>query len=211
MQTRNRLIAGAVFLLLAAALIIISQRVDFSRGRETATPPAGLEPLFPEAQDEAAIAIRITDNETGGVFAASSEDGETWVIEESPAETDPALVVDSARLRGVLAALPSLTPSRILSEVEALAPYGLDNVHYTISFRVTSGEEYTFYVGSPNPTHTGYYARLTEDVGLATEVYLLPSYIIDQLVDLLDNPPLVEPTATPEPSPEQTATLEPEG
>lgn len=210
MQTRNRLIAGAIFLLLAAALIIISQRVDFGRGRETDTLPAGLEPLFPEAQDQVAIAVRITDNEAGRTFAASSEDGETWVIEESPAEIDPALVVDNARLRRVLAGLPSLTPNRILSEIEALAPYGLDNVHYTVSFRVTSGGEYTFYVGSPNPTHTGYYARLTENVGLATEVYLLPSYTIDQLIDLLDNPPLVEPTSTPEPSPEPSATPEAE-
>ncbi len=211
MQTRNRLIAGAVFLVLAAALFIIAQKVNLKVGEETATPAAVLEPLFPEARDEVATAIRITDNETGKTFAATSEDGETWTIEESPTEPDPTLVVDNARLRGVLVGLPSLTPNRILSEVEALAPYGLESVHYTITFRTTGNKQYTFYVGSPNPTKTGYYARLTEEVGLATEVYLLPSYTIEQLIGLLDNPPLVEPTATPAPTLTPTVTPEPEG
>jgi hypothetical protein len=47
------------------------------------------------------------------------------------------------------------------------------------------------YVGSATPTQSGYYVRKD---GM---VYVAGKFEIDDLVDLLKNPPVLPPTATP--------------
>ncbi len=198
MNTRGRLIAGAVLLALAAGLIVLVTQVDLRAPAEEGdeaipTPP---DALFPEDASDVVTAIRVTDNETGETFAASTEDGETWMIDEAPEGTDTTLGADQARLAGAVIALPGVRPSRILSEIEALAPYGLDRAQYTLTFRLAGGNEHTLYVGSLNPTGSGYYVRLTEDVGTAAEVYVIPAYTLDQALAFVDDPPVVRPTPT---------------
>jgi hypothetical protein len=205
MQTRNRLIGGLVLLGVAAALIttfvLLGKReeepeVDTTADAETVD-------LFPDAVFAVVESFSVTDNETGQTFAASiGEDSSEWVIDEMPTEPDPALVVDSNQITSSLFSLPSMQSSRVLSEIEALAPFGLEEAHYTITFRVTSGSEHTIYVGSQNPTGTGYYVRLSEDIDLTQEVYLVDTYSLDSIIWFLGNPPLVEPTPEPEEQPE---------
>ncbi|MBN1119641.1 MAG: DUF4340 domain-containing protein [Anaerolineae bacterium] len=197
MQTRNRLISGLVLLGVAAALIttfvLLGKREEEPEVDETAE--AETVDLFPDAVFGVVEAFSVTDNETGDTFAASiDEDSFEWVIDEMPTEPDPALVVDSNQITSSLFSLPSLQSSRVLSEIEALAPFGLEEAHYTITFRVTSGGEHTIYVGSQNPTGTGYYVRLTESVDLTQEVYLVDTYSLDSVIWFLENPPLIEPT-----------------
>lgn len=197
MQPRGRLIAAAVFLVLAVVLIVIVVKVPF--GGEAEPTPEPAEPLFPDSQNDVAVAIEVADSETGETLAASSEDGQTWAIDQAPQGTDLSLPVDSARLTGVLIALPGVTPTRVLSEVEALAPYGLDSARYTVRFTTAGGRQHTLYVGALNPTGTDYYVRLTEDVGAAGVVYLVPSYNLEQVLGLLSDPPVLAPTPTLEP------------
>jgi hypothetical protein len=206
MQTRNRLISGLVLLGVAAALIttfiLLGKREEEPEVDTTAE--AETVDLFPDAVFGVVEAFSVTDNETGETFAASIDEGSAeWVIEEMPTEADPALVVDSNAITGSLFSLPSLQSSRVLSEIEALAPYGLDEAHYTITFRVTSGAEHTLYVGSMNPTGTGYYVRLSEDIDLTQEVYLVDTYSLDSVIGFLENPPMVEPTPEVEETPEE--------
>jgi hypothetical protein len=205
MQTRNRLISGLVLLGVAAALIVtfILLGKKEEEPEADATPDTETVDLFPDAVFGVVEAFSVTDNETGDTFAASvEEDGVNWVIDEMPTEPDPALVVDNSALTAPLFGLPSLQSSRVLSQIEALAPYGLDEAHYTITFRVTNGVEHTFYVGSENPTGTGYYVRLSEDVDLTQEVYLVNTYSLDSVIGFLESPPLVEPTPEVEATPE---------
>jgi hypothetical protein len=204
MQTRNRLIGGLVLLGVAAALIttfvLLGKREEEPEVDETAD--AETIDLFPDAVFGVVEAFSVTDNETEQTFAAKINDDGIWEIDEMPTEADPDLVVDSSQITGSLFSLPSLQSSRVLSEIEALAPFGLDEAHYTITFRVTTGAEHTLYVGSKNPTNTGYYVRLTEAIDLSQEVYLVDSYSLDSVIWFLENPPLVEPTPEAEVEPE---------
>lgn len=202
MKLQGRLIAGGIFLVLAVGLVVLLTQADLSGGGaegDAEAFPTPLGPLFPEDAPESVIAIQVTDNETGAVFAASTEDGATWTVDEAPEDVDVSFGADGGRIMEAAFLLPGVSPARVLAEVETLAPYGLDSARYTVKFRVTGGGEHTLYVGSPNPTGSGFYVRLTERVGTAEEVYLIPAYMLEGVLSFVEDPPVLTPTPTPEP------------
>ncbi len=202
MNTRNRLIAGLVFALLAVSLIVVALKVLGDEGTESEAElvptSEAAEPLFPDAEGKVVNFVQVVDNQTGQTFAAGTEDGFNWTVEQAPEGFDTAWPVDSTTITSAVVYLADLTPQRILDGVEALAPYGLDNVRYTVNFRVMDGGEFTLYVGSPNPTNTAYYVRLTETDNPASDIYLVAAYYMDQVIEFLTSPPLIQPSPTPE-------------
>jgi hypothetical protein len=205
MTTRSRLIAMGVFLVLATALIAILLTVDFTGGADATLEPADLPgELFPEAALGVVTGVEVTDHETGQTFAARIGDDGLWQIDALPEGSAPDLPADGDTLTIALIALPGLRPSRVLSSVEALAPFGLDEAHYTVRFQDSTGGTYTFYVGAKSPTSSGYYVRLTEETA-AGEVYLVSTYDLDPVLDLAANPPLIQPTPEPTPEPDTGA------
>jgi hypothetical protein len=123
--------------------------------------------------------------------------------EEAEAEISPdEMVPDPMRILSAAGQLASITPTRTLSQVEALSTYGLgSSPHYTIEFSTNMGNDYTLYVGEQNPAGTSYYVQLPDE----PEVYLVSSYTLSPLLEFLTDPPLTAPTPTP------TATATPEG
>jgi hypothetical protein len=190
---RSRWIGLTVFALLTAALVLVITQVDLGgEAEDDATPTPDLA-LFPGAESQVVIAIQVTNHETGQSLSASTEDGLTWAIDQAPEDADLSLPVDSIRISQAVIAIPGLTASRVLSAVEALAPYGLEDARYTVQARLSGGDEQTLYVGSANPTNSGYYVRVDEGT-VVGEVYIVSTFSLDSVLDLVDNPPLVAPT-----------------
>jgi hypothetical protein len=95
--------------------------------------------------------------------------------------------------------LASITPTRTLSQVEALSTYGLgDDPHYTIEFTTNAGNDYTLYVGEMNPAGTSYYVGFPDQ----PEVHLVSAFSLSSLLGFLTDPPLTVPTPIPSEMPE---------
>jgi hypothetical protein len=205
-NTRTRLIAGLALVVLTGALIAVLLTVDFGGGEEeTAATPTAAAYLFPGVEEEeAVIGFRVTRHETGETVAASTEDGETWQIDEAPEGVDTSAGADAFRIRGSVAGLAALQPNRVLDDVGSLADYGLDEPAYTVELEMTDGQTHTLEVGDMTPTGGAYYARVAgsdEDT-----VVLVSSFSLEAVLSFVSVPPVLIPTpeateATGEPAP----------
>lgn len=215
-KLRSRQIAAAVFGVLAIVLIIVITKVDLgSVGREDEPTPTTNAPLFADTGGAVVTELQVTRLEDGAVLQGTVNDDASWTLVQAPAEPEPGMVVDHARIRQAVASLPDLLPTRQLSGIEAMAPYGLEEPVYLIQFRLSTGSDHQVYVGAANPTGSGYYVTTSETI-LATDVYLISKYSLDGVISLVDDPPYIEatptpePTATPEEIPAEEATATPE-
>ena len=207
MNTKNRLIAGGVFLALVVGLVLVLRFVDLSPEEEVIDDTAIELPdmLFPDAQFETVTAFSVTDNTSGDRVTvrqleeasaegdeAAAEDlfatsGASWEVLETPIESESGLV-DDERINSAVANLPLLMPTRSLSEVEALTTYGLgEDPLYTLTFETASGP-HTIEVGNQAATSTAYYVQVPGDA----QVHLIQTYQIDPLLAMLTSPPFLD-------------------
>jgi hypothetical protein len=204
MSPMKRLVVALVFLLFAVVIFILVSKVDMSTiggGDETAIPTLAVS-LFSASSTGEVTRIQVKDNTTGDIFAAEKKEG-IWVILEAPEDSDTGLGIDQERTTNALVMVPAIQPSRTLSGIEALATYGLgDAAQYTITLTI-GDREYTLTVGSLNPGASDYYIQL-EGV---RDVYLVPSYNLSPVIELLSSPPYIQPT----PDPNVTPSATPEG
>lgn len=205
MNTRTRLIAGLVLVVLTGALIAVILTADLGGlGEEAATPTAAAY-LFPGVEDEAVVGFRVTRHETGEVVAASTEDGETWQIDEAPQGVNTSAGADAFRIRGSVAGLAALQPNRVLEDVSSLADYGLDEPIYTVELEMTDEQTHTLEIGDMAPTGAAYYARVAD--GDEDTVVLVPYFSLEAVLSFASVPPVLIPTleatveATEEPAP----------
>jgi hypothetical protein len=208
-MNRNARLTGAlVITVIALALVLVAifaiqpSDDETAEGTEEAEDLPG--PLYPDIEfDEVVTAFRVTDSETGQTVAASlSGEGEdaTWAIEEAREGTDTGLGVDQESIQFDVASLTTITPSRVLSEIESLGTYGLEESRYAIEFTTSGGRTYSMSVGSQNPGGSAYYVRIPD----SESVYLIPTYSIDPLVGYLETPPFIQPTPDPNVTPSAT-------
>lgn len=203
----KRLIALGVMGVIAIGLFLLVRLADLNvqQNAEPTVDPffggdfAAQEPLFPEAELDVVTSIIVEDHTTGVVFKAELNDEGAWEITQAKEGTDTDLGVDEPRLSAALSGLPTLRPNSVLSEIEALAVYGLEEPTYSIWFTVSAGTTYVMDIGGTNPGESAYYATVG---GLTSKVYLLPKFTVDELIGFLENPPYIQPTeggtATPE-------------
>ncbi len=208
-MNRNARLTGAlVIVILALALVLVAifivQPADNDNAASTDEAEALPGPLFPDIEfEEVVTSFRVTDNQTGATVAASvSGEGEeaVWSIDEAPEGTDTGLGVDEQSIRLNVAPLTTIRPNRVLSEIESLGIYGLEESRYTIEFTTSGGRTYQMDIGSQNPGGSAYYVRVPG----STEVYLIPVYSLDSLLRYVETPPFVQPTPDPNITPSAT-------
>jgi hypothetical protein len=218
---QRRLIVVGVILLLFVGVVLVLRFVDLGGGEDegsTADLADMPEPLFPDEVFSTVTFVRLVDNQTGAVFQAtgSADDAMAWTIDEMPELTPTPtpeataegeetggeaveLVPDPTRILSAAGQLASITPTRTLSQVEALSTYGLGaDPHYTIEFTTNAGNDYTLYVGEQNPAGTSYYVGLPDQ----PEVHLVSAFSLSSLLGFLTAPPLTVPTPIPSEMPE---------
>jgi len=208
-NTRNRLIAGGVFVVILIALILVVRFVDFSGGEGEPTPvgPEPPGPLFADAQLEQVTSFTVVDNTSGDRLAvhalepeaaptptpevedlfAVPDSGLHWQIDEAPVDSTTG-IVDDVQINSAVFSLPAIVPNRWLEDVNP-ADYGIaDDKGYTLTFGTTGGFDYTLYVGDQAATSPAYYVAVEGLPG----VYLVPSYALDPVLGFLTEPPYMD-------------------
>jgi hypothetical protein len=83
------------------------------------------------------------------------------------------------------------------ADLNPLSAYGLDEPDYEIKLTVMGDEQsntFTFLVGNETPAGEAFYVQKEGD----SRVHIAPLGPIQNMINLIDNPPIPQPTATPE-------------
>lgn len=205
MSPTKRLVIALVFLVIAAAIFVAVNKGIIGQVGEETPVPTPRSPIFSVDPTAEVTRVQVKDNETGSSVVAEKKDGK-WAVLEAPEKSDTGLGVDEARISNALAIMPSLMPSRTISGIEALATYGLgDKAKYTVTMLI-GDKEYTLIIGSKNPGASDYYVQLPG----FSDVYLISTYSLDPVIELLSKPPYIQPTLDPNVTPSATPTGTPE-
>ncbi len=155
----------------------------------TPTPPAQPQVFQLNANDVKSIEVRdlraprmtkITRTEKG------------WAIEQ-PVQKD----ADSPAIDSAVGQLARLQASRVLTDVNDLAPFGLVTATLEARLIMSDTTPYALTVGNKTPNGSDYYAVYTGD---KSKVFIVNGTAINNLVAWLDKPP-VEPTPIPTSTP----------
>lgn len=123
--------------------------------------------------------------------------GNDWVIRRP--EAQPA---DRLKMQSLVGALTDLVPTRTLTGIQALDPYGLSKPEITVELEGPAGTVRRLLVGGQTPEKTGYYVKAN---GSPTVYVVSDDIVKNQLLANLDKPPRATPTpsvsASPSPSP----------
>jgi hypothetical protein len=87
--------------------------------------------------------------------------------------------------------LSQLSSLNILSEMDpslALESVGLKVPIYTLRLTLQDGQQKTVRLGNGTPTQSGYYAQLENG-----SIAVVTKYVVDNLINYLDNPPIATP------------------
>jgi hypothetical protein len=160
-----------------------SSKVDITNTVTPTTPPAYLYDLTNNEVDE----IKISD-QTGNMIDLYHDPVlSKWAVANVPADQ-----ADSFQIESVSAQLFSLQAQDSLTEIPPLDSIGLATPAYTITMTTKDGMEITTVIGTETAIGSGYYIRV--DSG---PVVIVGKTALDNILDLLKNPPLL-PTETPE-------------
>lgn len=109
--------------------------------------------------------------------------------------------LDQAHVNGAATRLAHLTASQLITNVTELSEYGLAAPVLTVTLTISNGQKITLQAGKPTPVGGNRYIRPIDE---ARSVYVIPSFAIDDLLYILETPPLAPtplPTITPSPVP----------
>jgi len=106
---------------------------------------------------------------------------------------------DEGRVNSVVASLVDLRSSRIITEAEGLATYGLESPKARVRLGLTGGKSETLLIGDKTPQGSAYYIQRQ---GSPT-IYTAWASLFDDLKGFVATPPY-KPTPTPQPSPLET-------
>jgi hypothetical protein len=149
------------------------------------TPTSEFKLLFPGVDKGQITAFEIVDSQERKLIVAKDQSGSWAVAGYTAADTDPT---------GIDAMLTQITSLSILSDLEAapaLDVIGLTTPAYRFKVVLQDGQQQTVYVGKLTPTKSGYYARIVEG-----NPVVVSKYGVDNLINLLDKPPIATPIPT---------------
>jgi hypothetical protein len=145
------------------------------------------------------VGVTVADHGQGKVtsFSRPSASG-SWAV--TAPEAGPA---DQLAVANQVATLGSLTYATEITSTTDLAPYQVLSPTIQISVTLANGTTYRLDVGAPAPINSSYYAVVNGQAPL----YTVYSSTLASYLTLLDTPPYLQPTATPDPA--LTATVAP--
>jgi len=111
--------------------------------------------------------------------------GGVWIMTEPERQN-----VDMDKVTTVVQSIAFIDILSTLSTPPPTDQIGLATPAYVVTITDQTGKSTIFEVGAETPTQTGYYIRMNGTV------YVVSKMNIDNLVDMLKNPPVAPPTAT---------------
>jgi len=196
MQFRTTAILAAIFVVLFGFVYFVELRKPEDKSK---TPGLSQTPIWSLTPDQVAR-ITIRDN-TNQKTAEVAREGGVWNIKQPIQE--PA---DDTRLNSLAGQVARLSATRVISEPGAdLGAFGLAQPKFTLQVGLNAGAEEVLQLGDTTPDGAATYARHEG----AQPIYLVQTFIINDLKNLITNPPkkpTPTPTATDTPIPAETAT-----
>ncbi len=193
MVRRSTWIVLGIFALLVGFTLLF-QRYQANKTDTTATATPTVPPVYLYSRGDTQLNdIKIADNTGKYIDLYRDPALASWAIEGVPAEQ-----ADTSQIDAISAQLLSLQVQETLTQTLSLAAIGLETPAYTITLTTSAGSTWITYVGIQTAIGSGYYVR--DDSG---KVMIVDKTAIDDIISLLQNPPLL-PTATPEVTPTET-------
>jgi hypothetical protein len=181
-------------LLVGFAWLFQRYQTNKAENATTATPTVAPVKLY-DLTDTQVNEINIAASGGDKIDLYRDQGSSNWVIADVPVDQ-----ADSVQIESVSKQLLSLQVQDTLTQSPPLDSIGLVVPSYTITITTTDGSQLVTYVGTQNALGDSYYVRV--DSG---QVLLVDKVVMDDVLNLLTNPPLL-PTATPEVIPIETVT-----
>ncbi len=176
-----------VFLALLAGVYLWQRKEMQTEAEATPTPGAQQEYLF---NIEGAISdVRIERVGDKALEMQKDDQGNWKIISPEGLETDN----DAAN--NALASLPAMPVVTTLAQVPDLEAMGLAHPAYRIVVKTSAEKSYDASVGGATPTKSGYYVMSSN-----RSIMIVSTYTLDALLNLVDTPPVLQSTPTPEES-----------
>jgi hypothetical protein len=160
-----------------------ANKTDNSATATPTTSPAYLYDLSNTQVDE----ITITDATGDKIDLYRDLASSNWAIANVPVDQ-----ADWFKIESISTQLFSLQVKETLTQTPPLDSIGLITPAYTITMTTSDGAQIITYIGTQTAIGSGYYVR----VGSGS-VDIVDKVVMDDILDLLNNPPLL-PTATPD-------------
>jgi hypothetical protein len=131
--------------------------------------------------------LRLEDRANGRAVELAKDASGAWGLQEpgpQPAEQTSAA--------SAISGLTSLAVNTTITTTTDLAPFGVLSPTYRLQVSLADGRELVAAIGDKAPTGTAYYVLREGE----TNVVTINTFGLDSLIGLLDNPPIVPPTAT---------------
>lgn len=179
---------------LVAFLVVLGGVVYYVMQQPAATdsPEKHYPQVLSFGPDEASQ-ITITSNDNQKTELIKS--GANWTIDG--AADQPA---DDGRVQGWISQLSSLIADREISDATDLGPYGLTTPKLTVVIGLSGGKQARLVFGDKTPDGSDYYVQVPDDPARAKSIYLIGSYLGDDLTSALNSPPVAIPTPVPAPT-----------
>ncbi len=207
MLRRNTVIVLVVFAVLLSVVVVFQNNRASQPGTAALTPPPTPLPLLFDVGAASLTGIRVSDPLGNSTAFVQGEDG-SWRGEEPEYSAGE---IDQAALSSLASQLASMRMITTLENPPALDALGLAPPNYQAVFTFSNGASPGLEIGDEAPTGNGFYVQQGQGApGLVSK----PA--IDQLINLLEMPPLIPTpvititaTETISPTIEATATAQP--
>jgi hypothetical protein len=180
----NRTTTIALLLVFAVlGLYVLLVQRPRQQAEAQATPPASPATQYVfEALPEEIRQVRIVEQATGRSVAFGQDDAGEWVVSEPEAEA-----ADSGAAYMAASQATRLFVSSVLTAPADLSAYGLIEPDYALELSLAGGEHLRAVVGDKTPTGASYYVLKDGH----PDVLVVSGFGVDELLRLLDEPPLL--------------------
>jgi hypothetical protein len=205
-----RLNRGTITLLVISLVVIGAVLVLNNNNQGTAPEPttaasAAAGPLFPDINSEDVVSLEIRNTEDETVTRLTKDEADLWTVAEATNST--ARGTDQTKAVGTMDIFATMRYTDSFT-ADSLETFGLDTPTYQVSMSTADDITMILQVGNTNPGESRYYVLRNND---NATVYLVNTFDLDRVLDLIDEPPYEPPpTATPTPLVEATVEVTPE-
>jgi hypothetical protein len=186
MIRRSTWIMLLIFVAVLAGGLVWSRRAQTDAGGPLPTP----ESLWSYAEEDVQ-GLRIEDLKAGKVIEVRRDPDVAWRMIQP--DEEPA---DAGRVEQAVTWLRSPNVSRVLTGQKDLEPFGLADPATRVTLLLQNGSTQSFDVGAPTGIAGSTYIR----VAGGDDIQVVSGYSLEDVTGLLEDPPVVPPTSTPEPT-----------
>jgi hypothetical protein len=188
------MVRRSTWIVLIVLVLLVASAWFFTRYQANKADTAPTDTPIPTAQkvynltNMEVVGLTVSDNSGNKIdLYRDSSTASKWAIKAVPTEQ-----ADTVQIETVVSQLLGIQVLNALTESPPLGAVGLANPTHTITITASDGSQTSMYVGTLSPIGSGYFVRLGSG-----PIVIVDNIILDDVLKLLKNPPLLA-TTTPE-------------